>query len=243
MRACCHPGRFTLILLALTILSPHRASGQKNAIWLGGGIQASRMDDMKYLQGLVLETYPTEGKIISSFPPYTMGSFGWANRLYPTVRVGLGYGFSSTGAKSNYTDYSGYITSQINAVSHGAGAFASYSVMGGDWFEVSVIGRLNMKYTRVDVSTTIYALGASGYNDNSYSSWSPGGAGGLEFLIHLKKYSFGLEGGYEIDAPGKLSSRENKNELKDPNDPDRVLATDWSGWYAQARFMLWLDFQ
>lgn len=236
------PACLTLILLALSILMPQAVRGQKNALWLGGGIQASRMDDMKYLQQLVLETYPVEGKIITSFPAYTMGSFGWVHQWYPSLRIGLGYGFSSTGAKSNYTDYTGYITSLINVVSHGAGAFASYAILAGDWFEISAMGRLNIKYNRVDVTSSLYALGATGYNENSYSSWSPGGAGGLEFLVHLKKYSFGLEGGWEYDVPGKLSKREDKAELIDPNDPDRVLTTDWSGWYAQAKFVLWLDF-
>ncbi len=231
-----------LLSLVLLIFAPQKATGQENALWVGGGIQASSMDDLKYLQGLILETYPLEGKIVSSFPAYTMGSFGWINQRSPTIRIGAGYGFSTTGAKSNYTDYSGYITSLINAVSHRLGAFASYSLLRGDWFELTVIGRFEIKYSRVDVSSNLYALGASGLTENSYSSWSPGGAGGAEFLIHLKNYSFGLEGGYDIDAQGKLTKRENNEELTDPNDPDRVLSTNWTGWYAQAKFILWLDF-
>ena len=124
-----------ILSLVLLILAPQKAAGQKNAAWVGGGIQASSMDDLKYLQGLILDTYPVEGEIISSFPAYTMGSFGWINQRSPTFRIGAGYGFSATGAKSNYTDYSGYITSLINAVSHRLGAFASSPFLGGVWFD------------------------------------------------------------------------------------------------------------
>ena len=241
MKCLFKTGSVLILSLVLLIFVPQIASGQKNALWVGGGIQTSSMDDLKYLQEVILDSYPVEGKIISSFPAYTMGSFGWINQRSPTFRIGAGYSFSATGAKSNYTDFSGYITTLINAESHRLGAFASYSLLGGDWFELSFIGRFEVKYSRVDISSSLYSFGVSGFTENSYSSWSPGGAGGAEFLIHLKNYSFGLEGGYNIDAPGKLSTREDNKELTDPNDPDRVLSTDWTGWYAQAKFILWIN--
>jgi hypothetical protein len=231
-----------VLIFALLMLSPQITIGQKNAIWAGAGIQTSKMDDMKYLQGLILGSYPVEGKVISAFPAYTMGSFGFVHQLYPSIRIGAGYSFAATGAKSNYTDYTGYITTLFDAKSHRGGIFGTYSVIGGDWFELSLLGRLEIKYTMLDISTSLYALGASGNNNNSYGSWSPGVEAGVEFLIHLKKYSFGLEGGYEADVPGKLSRRENKEQLFDPNDLERVLTSDWSGWYTQVKFLLWLDF-
>lgn len=231
-----------LLILSLTTLASPQAFGQKNAIWIGGGIQSSKMTDLKYIQELILDSYPVEGKIISSFPAYTMGSFGFVNQLYPSIRLGAGYSYSATGGKSNYSDYSGYVTTLITSASHRAGGFASYSVIGGEWFEISVYGRIEVKYTLVDISSTLYALGASSFTANSYSSISPGGAAGLEFLFHLKDFSLGAEGGYEVDAPGKLTNRENKNELSDPNDRERVLTSDWSGWYVQLKFMIWLDF-
>jgi len=242
MRPVTIPMSLIIPILALLILSPQRACGQSNAVWIGGGIQASKMDDMKYLQGLILETYPVEGQIISSFPAYTMGSFGFLHQWYPAVRIGAGYSYTATGAKSNYTDYTGYITTMLNASAHRAGGFASYSVIGGERFEMSLFGRIEIKYTRIDVLSSLYALGVSGLTNNSYKSWSPGASAGVELLVHLKKYSIGLEGGYEADAPGKLSNRETKDELLDPNDLERVLTSDWSGWYAQLKFMLWLHF-
>jgi hypothetical protein len=229
-----------LLILALATIFAPKVHSQNNAIWVGAGIQISKMDDMKYLQELILETYPVEGKISSSFPTYVMGSFGFLHQLYPAVRIGAGYGYSSTGAKSNYTDYSGYVTTLMNAVSHRVGGHGSYSVLTGEWYELSLYGRLDVKYTLMDITSSLYALGASSLTESKYSSVSMGGSAGVEFLIHLKKYSFGVEGGYEIDARGKLSNKENKNELFDPNERDRVLTSDWTGWYAQLKFLLWL---
>jgi hypothetical protein len=171
-----------------------------------------------------------------------MGSFGFVNQLYPSVRLGAGYSYSATGGKLNYSDYSGYITTMLTSASHRAGGFASYAVIGGGWFEFSIYGRLEIKYTLIDISSELYALGASSVTDNSYSSVSPGGSAGLELLVHLKDFSFGAEGGYEVDSPGKLTNRESKDELYDPYDRERVLTSDWSGWYAQLKFMIWLDF-
>lgn len=229
------------VLLVLMMLMPQKASGQDNAIWIGAGIQTSRMDDMKYLQELILDSYPVEGRIVSSFPAYTMASFGFVNQLYPSFRIGAGYGYSASGAKSNYSDYTGYITTLMTASSHRGGGFGSYSVISGEWFELSLFGRIQVKYSLIDVTSTLYSLGASGLTENLYSSWSLGGSAGVEFLIHLDKYSFGVEGGYEVDSPGKLTNRESKNELLDPQDPERVMTSDWSGWFAQVKFMLWLN--
>lgn len=195
---------------------------------------------MIYLQDYVLESYPVEGKKIASFPAYALGTLGFLHQWYPKARIAAEYSFASTGAKTDYSDYSGYITSLMNASSHRGGIFASYSLLEADWFELSVFGRLHLKYTRIETSTSIYALGATGFNKSIYSSVSAGGSAGAEILFHLKKNSFGLEGGYEMDAPGKLSNTETKEDLTDPLDPDRILTSDWSGWYAQLKFIFWL---
>jgi hypothetical protein len=234
--------RIRLILLVLiTILAAPGASCQKSAFWTGFGLQASRMDDLKYYQELILENYRVEGKVISSFPSYITGSFGYLRQLYPTIRIGGGYSYSATGAKLNYSDYTGYLTTEMTATSHRLGGFASYSVFGGKRIELSINGRLEIKYTSLDLMSSIYALGYSDYGSSTYTSVSPGGSAGIELLIHLGKYSFGAEAGYEVDVPGKLSNKETKNDLLDPFDQDRVLTSDWTGWYAQIKFLFWLD--
>ncbi len=230
-----------LPLLLLAILSVRPAIAQNNAFWAGFGIQASRMDDLKYYQELILNNWPVEGKKTSSFPIYTTGSFGFMKQLYPAVRIGGGYSHSVTGAKSDYTDYSGYVSSEMLATSHRAGAYGSYLLLGGDWIELSLSGKLEIKYTTIELTSSIYALGYSDRYSTLYSSISPGGSAGLELLVHLRDFSFGLEGAYEADVPGKLYDRDTKDDLLDPADPDRILTSDWSGWYTQLKVLWWID--
>jgi len=230
-----------ILLLVVTLLATPGARGQKSAVWVGAGLQTSRMDDLKYYQELLLENYPVEGKATSSFPSYFTGSFGYLKKLYPDLRIGGGYNYSTTGAKLNYTDYSGYLTTEMNVASHRLGGIASYSILGGDRIELSINGRLEIKYTSLEILSSIYALRFSQYASSKYSSVSPGGSAGLELLIHFGTYSFGAEAGYEVDAPGKLSDKDTNKDLLDPYDGDRVMTSDWTGWFAQAKFLLWLD--
>lgn len=228
-------------LIFLAILFSRPAMGQNIALWAGFGIQTSGMDDLKYYQELILDSWPVDGKITSSFPVYTTGSFGFLKQLYPAVRIGGGYSHSATGAKLDYTDYSGYVNSEMSLSSHRAGAYGSYSVLGGDLIELSLSGKLEIKYTTMELTSSLYTLGYSDLYSSTYSSISPGGSAGLELLVHLKGISFGLEGAYEVDMPGKLHDSTTKDDLLDPADRDHILTSDWSGWYAQVKILLWLN--
>jgi len=232
--------KLLILCLACALLAPSNLSGQNTAVWFSFGLNASRMDDMKYLQDYILGTYPVEGKISSSFPVYTMGSVGVLNQLYPSIKIGAAYSRSATGGKSNYTDYSGYITTEIDAVSHKLGAYASYLITGGKRLELSAFGRLDINYTQIDITSDIFALGATDRISNRYSSVSPGGTAGLEFLVMFSNFALGLEGGYEVNLPGKLKNRESKSELHDPNDRERILTSDWTGWCVQIKALVWL---
>lgn len=228
-----------LLLLSLVIFQPAGAQGY--GICVGFGLQSSAMEDMKYYQEWDLKNWPVEGKITSSFPFYSTGSVGFVKKLYSTMRIGGGYSYSTTGAKTNYTDYSGYFNTEMIATSHRAGAYVYYPVLGGDLLELSVFGKVEVKYTTMDITSSYYALGYSDSYPRKFISISPDGAAGLEFLLHLSGMAVGLEGAYEVDVPGRLYLSDTKEDFLDPEDPDRILTSEWSGWYAQVKFILWID--
>jgi hypothetical protein len=180
-----------------------------------------------------------EGKIISSFPIYSTGSVRILKQLWPMVRIGAGYSFTATGGRSNYTDYSGSINTDILANSHRVGAFVSYAVFSGDRYDLSIFGQLDANFTRIDISTSIYVLGISDGRTGKYNSFSPNGTAGLEFLFHFKDFSLGADGGYLVDLPGDLRDRENGDEMSDPLDPQRVLTCNWTGWRMQVKALIW----
>jgi len=231
-----------MIALAMLLVSAQHSLGQNTGFSFAAGAATFRMSDMKYLQEHILGTYPVEGKITSSFPPYTSASFTVFKQLYDHIRVGGRYNYSTTGAKSSYADYSGNIYTEFDAVSHRLGAYLSYLVSGGDRLELSLNGSLDANFTSMTIQS-IYTI----YNyteglTNKYRSISPSIAAGGELLYKLKKVSLGMEAGYLVDLKGNLKDTSDGDPLMDPNDLDRVLSSDWTGWYVQLKTLIWLDF-
>lgn len=228
-------------ILTLFMLSAIPAGAQDLAIVGGVGLSTTNMDDMKYLQETLLDFYPVECKIISSFPAYTTASLIIMKQLTPYVRIGGGYVFTTTGAKSSYIDFSGSITTEYLAISRWFGGYASYAFLKGDHYDLSVYGRAGANINRIEIISSMIVLDYSSRSEVIYNTVSPSGSAGLEFYYHFHNLSLGLEGGYRVDIPGKLSHKDSGEDLLDPSpDSDRVLTSDWSGWRAQAKIAYWL---
>lgn len=216
------------------------ASAQRTGISMAAGGATFQMDDMKYLLDLILDSYPVEGAVVSSFPPYLSGTISALRQFYPHLRAGGSYTYTSTGGRANYTDYSGNIQTDLGTISHRLGAFVNYSLIGSDRLDLSLYGRLDANYTTVEITSSIYVLGLTSSSMNTYSSISPNGSVGLEFLYKFEDFAIGVEGGYLVDLPGKLKDRETGTELLDPNDRQRVLTSDWTGWRLGIKGIIWL---
>jgi hypothetical protein len=223
---------------ALISLLPLMASGAQDLYMeTGFGLASTRMDDLKYLQEYMAGMYVVEGKVLSSFPPYVTFSLGFRKELMPSVRIGASYAYTATGGKSDYTDYTGSITTMMQADSHRLGGNVSYAVFLGEHYDLSVFGELDLNYSRLDVYTTLYVLGYGDRVQDGYSSLSPAGSAGIEFFWHFGDLSAGVEAGYQVDRPGKLKDRSSQSEFKDPADSRRVLTIDWTGWQVQVKAM------
>ena len=231
-----------MIVLAMLLVSAQHSLAQDGGISIAAGAASFRMGDMKYLQEHILSTYPVEGKITSSFPPFTTASFTVFKQLYDHIRVGGRYSYSTTGDKSSYADYSGDIYTEFNAVSHRLGAYLSYLVLGGDRIELSLNGSLDANYTSMTIQSYYTIFNYSDGLSNKYRSISPSIAVGGELMYKLKKLSLGMEAGYLVDLKGNLKDTSDGDPLLDPNDLDRVLSSDWTGWYLQLKTLIWLDF-
>jgi hypothetical protein len=205
------------------------------------GIGTYRMDDMKYLLDAIMETYPVEARVISSFPPYTNASAGFVKMIYPYLKVGAAYGYSTSGSKADYSDYSGSIKTTIIAASNRLGVFGTYTPLAGERLELSLQGRIDVNMTRMDVSSYLVASGYSSGIDNTYRSVSPQLSALAEVMYNFGKISLGLEGGYLVDNPGKLKGTGEGQDLTDPADNRTVLTSDWTGWRAGIKGILWID--
>ena len=225
--------------IALLVIVFTGVSAQRTGVSVMLGGAAVKMDDMKYLMDIILESYPVEGAIITSFPPYFSGSVNVLHQFYPHLRAGAGYTYTSTGARADYSDYSGSISTDMFIVSHRLGLSLNYSLIGTDRLDLSLYGRLDANYSSMEIISTIYVSNSTSIGKYTYGSISPNGSAGLEFLYKFKDSAIGIEGGYLVDLPGKLKDRETDSELLDPNDSQRVLTTDWTGWRIGIKGIIW----
>jgi len=228
--------------MAMLLVVAQNSLAQDWGLTFSAGAASSQMNDLKYLQEHILSTYPVEGKITSSFPPYTSVSLTLFKQLYDHIRIGGGYSYSTTGGKSSYADYSGNISTEMNATSHRLGAYLSYMVFGGDRLDLSLNGSLEANLTTLSIQSYYEIFNYSDKMSNNYRSFSPSVSVGGELMYMLKKISLGMEAGYLVDLKGDLKDTDDGDPLVDPNDTERVLNSDWTGWYLQLKVQIWLKF-
>ena len=221
------------------LLSAQSVCGQKAGLKFSAGVASYRMDDMKELQKYILSTYPVEGKITSSFPPFTTFSLTIVRELYEEVRIGGGYGFSTTGGKSSYADYTGNLVTEMDATSHRFEGYISYVITGGDRLELLLCGRAGANLTYLSISSYYNILNYSNGISNRYRSLSPIGSVATALNVNFNAFSIGLEAGYQVDLTGNLKDIDNGDELLDPYDREKTLTSDWTGWRVQLTVSIW----
>ncbi len=230
---------FVLILSAVHFSGSEMRAQDKGLMFAYGGA-SFHMEDLKGFQEYILSTYPVAGKIISSFPPYVSFSVSYFRQVLGILNIGAGYVQTSTGGKSDYTDYSGSLNTNMVANSHRLGAFLSYTVIGGEKISLSLIGRLDANLTRLRVVSAIAAAGVSYSADNKYKSISPNVSTGLELMYKFKTFSVGLDGGYLVDFPAELSNTEGGSRLHNPTNSLKILTTNWTGWRVNLKAIIWI---
>lgn len=231
-------GLFTFLLFPVQSIFAQHSGG----ILISVGAASHRMGDVKYIQEYILNSYPVEGKITSSFPPFTSFHATFFKQIYNHIRVGGGYGYSSTGGKSSYADYSGSLSTEINLSSHRLGAYLSYSILQGDRLNLFLYGRADANFTRMTVQSFLYVHGRSSSSNDRYRSISPSGTAGLELFYSFQDFSLGLDAAYLVDLRGDLKDGEQDIHMTDPNDRERILSSDWTGWQVELKALIWLNF-
>ena len=230
---------FSILAAAFMMLSTQGSLGQGGGLMVSAGVASVRMDDMKLLQQYILSTYPVEGKITSSFPPYTSASITVFKKMYDNIRVGGGYSYATTGGKSSYSDYSGQIVTEMMAASHRLGAYVSYSLMGGDHLELCLYGKLDANLTSLTIESFYNIISYSNGITNKYRSISPLGVIGAELMYKFGNFSIGMDAGYQVDFAGNLKDTNGGDPLLDPYDSDKTLTTDWTGWNVHLKALIW----
>jgi hypothetical protein len=229
-------------LAAILTLISQGSFAQRMGFTASFGMTSQSMEDLKYIQQYILETYPVEGAITSSFPPFTNVSLNLVREWYDHIHIGGGYSFSTTGGKSSYSDYTGSIATEISATSHRLGAFLSYSILYGDRLNLAIYGRVDANLSTVAIETLVNILGNTNHIINQYRSISPSATAGLELMYKFSGFSLGLDAGYMVDFAGDLRNPESKDYLSDPLNSNKNLTSNWTGWHAGIKTLIWLNY-
>jgi len=232
----------SLALAAFLTLLSQASFAQRMGFSASFGMTSQSMDDLKYIQQYILGTYPVEGAITSSFPPFTNVSVNLVKEWYDHIHIGGGYSFSATGGKSSYSDYTGNISTEISATSHRLGAFLSYSIIYGDRLNLAIYGRVDANLSTVAIETFVNIVGQTNNIINQYRSISPSATAGLELMYKFSGFSLGLDAGYMVDFAGDLRNKDSNDYLTDPSDSSRNLTSNWTGWHVGIKTQIWLNF-
>jgi hypothetical protein len=102
------------------------------------------------------------------------------------------------------------------------------------------VGQIALNISTMVISTNIYVSGLSNGITSKYRAYGPSGLPKIEFLYRIKEYSIGIDGGFLIDVPGKLTDINIGRVLTDPENATRNLTSDWTGWQGNLKFIIWL---
>jgi len=96
------------ILLVAAIILPCSCFAQFH-VSLSTGLAGFSMKDMKQHQLELKRQFPTDVKVIESFPSFWFYDLSFTGEITKRIRVGGTAGFTSTGGRMSYRDYSGKI--------------------------------------------------------------------------------------------------------------------------------------
>lgn len=218
--------KYCLILL---FVIPLTASAQlKASLTFGYGMYA--MNDLKDLQKEHSYDNPVQLRSVSSFPAYINYEACVVYQSRRSFFGGIAIGYASTGARSDYADYSGYIRQDqlINAVSVGASIgfvrkyFNNKYIVGFDFHPALTISDLELKYSwRIGSSETVDKR-----NFNSLNFALQPTVSLTRTLGHIGIF---VQAGYSVNFDrGKLTDVEDKDVFLTDSNGNKVKA-DWSG--------------
>lgn len=195
-------------VLILLLLFTAGLSKAQVYVYAEGGYGTYWMKDMKDFQhDIIIETQLALKKV-STFPGYYNYGGGLGYRINPLTVVGLTLRYMSTGARADYSDYSGSARVDHLLSCYSVGPFINRTINKSKVWPVILFFNLTRVLTKVDVQSSINLIGV-GSNSDSFSMTgnSLGGMGSVMVQRNFPHHIF-LFGriGYEAFVNSKLKA-------------------------------------
>jgi hypothetical protein len=190
------------------------------------------MDDLKEVMSEYQNTIELPSQITEDFPDtynYTGRTLCKISNYY----FGMGFGYSSTGARLSYADYSGSFNFDIISSSYQIVPIIGYNVFSRNGFDINLDLSVPLLFSEVKFNDYLQLYNEEP-NTNTFKANSESIAllPGVNIKYYLKFLYVALEAAYLVDSQGVLHSpSDRKAYLQDAS--NNKITTDWSGFRIQ----------
>jgi hypothetical protein len=216
-------------ILFLAILFPGYCFSQLH-LSFSSGLAGFEMQDMKKHQLEIKAQFPADVKIIESFPSFWFYEFSITGDITSMIRIGSAVGFTSTGGRMHYKDYSGKIESNQNISSVTFAVQSEVLLNVNEKWPVYFVGKVGAAFARYDLDLILEVNDVNDSDNLKLNSTNIFVTPGLSMYKRIVgPLSANLMAGYEVDvSKGKQKLAENNN-LFLLDDSGNEVNLDWSG--------------
>jgi hypothetical protein len=195
------------------------------------GLAGFQMDDMKRHQSEIERGFPIDMKVLESFPSFWSYEFDINMAVTKRLNVGPMIGYTSTGGRMHYKDYSGTIKCDQVATSLSLGALSELVLFADDNWTVSITGKTGATFGRYKLDVLFDVNQQSDSENVKFHSTNFFFEPGFMVMKHVvKSMSVKFSAGYNINlVRGKLIWNEDKNLYLLDSRRDKVTL-DWTGY-------------
>jgi hypothetical protein len=219
------------VILILAVSFPAICFAQQVQVSFSTGWATFNMQSMRAHQAELQSQFPVNVKIVESFPSFLHYEVAVTAAINMRFKVGLAGGYSSTGGRMHYSDYSGEITCEQLARSGMLAVRGDMRLNKSENFPIYVTLKAGVATGRYDLDVQSRVNDEEETDHQRFQSMNifiePG------IILNKRIYRFiyaTVNAGYNLNvSKGKLYWTENKNFhlFLDENGDDVQL--DWSG--------------
>lgn len=193
------------------------------------GIAGFAMNDMARHQNELREQFPVDVKVIEAFPLFWYYELAGNTEVTKRLRLGALVGYTSTGGRMHYNDYSGTITCDQLTTTVYVGASGEMLVNAEKWI-VSLNWKAGGTFGSYDLDLFLRVDSQSDSENVKFRSTNLFAEPGLTLSKHLfSGLSATIYAGYNINfIKGKLALKEDRELHLIDNAGDNVNL-DWTG--------------
>jgi hypothetical protein len=211
-------------IILFVLLIPMTARTQPR-VYLSGVAGTYLMSDMKAFQKQLHESADfLPLKIVSSFPASFQGEAGLVYGLDEGKKTIGGYvNYAYTRGRMHYADYSGSATYDLDLMRIGFGVRGTQRIIK----HLSAYAKLGLCVTLLDINSEIVVGDNPADEDNeSFHALGVAVEPGLQWEYPYKRFSFYVNGGFEINLNGKTMYDGDSHLIDSDNNPVKI---DWTG--------------